>query len=64
MRRANEAPRGWQADTGQAGGILIPDDALTGNAAALRLARLRLMGLGGAVAALVAAVAWGAGDAR
>jgi hypothetical protein len=59
-----KAPRGWAADAGQAGKSLIANDKPACNAMALRLARLRLMGLGGAVAALVAGVAWGAGDAR
>jgi hypothetical protein len=51
-----KAPRGWAADAGQAGKSLIANDKPAFNAMALRLARLRLMGLGGAVAALEAGV--------
>ena len=62
MRRANEAPARWRAQPGQAGGICIPHDAMAGNAEALRLAKLRDLGLTGDRAGLVAGHVWGLAD--
>lgn len=61
MRRAKKTPARWQAQPGQAGGVLLAYDTRGGNAAALRLAKLRGLGLAGATAVALAALIWEVG---
>jgi len=59
MGGQNKAPVRLQAQPGQAGGISIPYNAMRSNAAMLRLAKLRDLGLTGERAGLLAGHVWG-----
>lgn len=62
MGGQRKAPVRRTAQPGQAGSVLVAHDTRSGNACALRLAKLRKLGLAGATAALLAAMAWGGTD--
>lgn len=51
-----KAPVRWQAQPGQAGNVILSHDTRAANAAALRLAKLRGLGLAGATAFTLAAI--------
>ena len=61
MGGQKKAPVRGQAQPGQAGSVLLAYDTRTCNAAALRLAKLRGLGLAGASAFTLAALIWGGG---
>ena len=61
MGGQKKAPVRRHAQPGHAGSVLLTYDTRTGNAAALRLAKLRGLGLAGASAFTLAALIWEGG---
>jgi hypothetical protein len=61
MGGQKKAPVRRRAQPGQAGSVLLAYDTCHGNAATLRLAKLRALGLAGATAFTLAAMIWGGG---
>ncbi len=61
MGGQKKAPVRRTAQPGQAGSVLVAYDTRNGNACAVRLAKLRGLGLAGATAFTLAALIWGGG---
>ncbi len=61
MGGQKKAPVRRRAQPGQAGSVLLAYDTCPGNAATLRLAKLRVLGLAGAIGFTLAAMIWGGG---
>lgn len=63
MGGQKKAPVRMVAQPGREGSVLLAHDARTGNACAVRLAKLRELGLAGATAVTLATIIWGGTDA-